>query len=180
MINFEHKFSYLAKNAIFFFIYGIAKYIPTPIGDVLRYLVLKFFLKEIKSIWIKDGATFWFPDKISIGKNTSINEFVLINGAGTVEIGDNVLIGHGTSIVSDSHGFDDLNIEIYKQPKIKKAVKIGNNVFFGCNVIVLPGVTIDDGAVIGAGAVVVKDVPANAVVVGNPGKIIRYRGEKKI
>lgn len=180
MISSENKFSYLAVNAVFFFIYGIVKYIPTPVGDLFRYLVLKIFLRKIKSTWIKDGATFWFPDKISIGRNVSINEFVVINGAGTVEIGDNVLIGHRTSIVSDSHNFDDLSVEIYKQPKFKKAVKIGNNVFFGCNVTVLPGITINDGAVIGAGAVVTKDVPINAVVVGNPGEMIRYRGEKKI
>lgn len=178
MINPEHAILYIVKNAIFFFLYGCVKYFPSPIGDYLRYLVLKVFLKRIKTMWIKDGATFWFPDKISIGKNTSINEFVVINGAGKVEVGDNVLIGHRTSIVSDSHGIEDVNVEIYLQPKIKKPIKIGDNVFLGCNVTVLPGVTIGSGAVIGAGAVVTEDVSANAVVAGNPAKILRFRGMK--
>ena len=145
----------------------------------MRYLILKIFLQKIKTIWIKDGATFWFPDKINIGHNTSINEFVFINGAGTVKIGDNVLIGHRTSIVSDSHSFDDLTIDIYQQPKNEKPIKIGNNVFIGCGVIILPGVTIADGVVIGAGAVITSDVPENAVVVGNPGKILRFRGVRR-
>ena len=178
MINREHSIPYIAKSAVFFFLYGCVKYLPSPPGDLLRYLVLKIFLKKIRTFWVKDGATFWFPDKISIGKNSSINEFVVINGAGGVEIGNNVLIGHRTSIVSDSHGFDDINIEIYRQPKIKKPIKIGDNVFMGCNVTVLPGVTIGSGAVIGAGAVVVKDLPVNAVVAGNPAKIMRLRGVK--
>jgi acetyltransferase-like isoleucine patch superfamily enzyme len=178
MINPEHSIFYIAKNAVFFFLYGCVKYFPSPIGDYFRYLVLKIFLKKIKTMWIKDGATFWFPDKISIGKNTSINEFVVINGAGNVEIGDNVLIGHRTTIASDSHGIDDINIEIYRQPKTKKPIKIGDNVFLGCNVTVLPGVTIGSGAVIGAGAVVTEDVSANAVVVGNPAKILRFRGTR--
>lgn len=42
------------------------------------------------------------------------------------------------------------------------------------NVTILPGVTIGENAVVGAGAVVTRDVPDNAVVVGNPAKVIRY------
>lgn len=52
---------------------------------------------------------------------------------------------------------------------------IGNNVDFGANVCCLGNITIGDNAVIGAGAVVTKDVPDNAIVAGNPAKIIGYR-----
>ena len=51
---------------------------------------------------------------------------------------------------------------------------IGNNVKIGCNVCVIGGVHIGNNVVIGAGSVVVKDVPDNAVVAGNPAKIIKY------
>ncbi|MGI5950228.1 MAG: CatB-related O-acetyltransferase [Brooklawnia sp.] len=55
-------------------------------------------------------------------------------------------------------------------------LSIGNDVWMGHNSIVQPGVsTIGDGAVIGAGAVVSKDVPPYAVVVGNPGRVVRLR-----
>ena len=50
-----------------------------------------------------------------------------------------------------------------------------NDVFIGANVTVLDGVTVGDGAVIGAGAVVSKDIPAYAIAVGCPIKIIKYR-----
>lgn len=52
---------------------------------------------------------------------------------------------------------------------------IGNNVDFGANVTCIGNITIGDNAIIAAGAVVVKDVPANAIVAGNPAKIIKYR-----
>jgi acetyltransferase-like isoleucine patch superfamily enzyme len=52
---------------------------------------------------------------------------------------------------------------------------IGNDVYIGVGAIVLSGVTIGDGAVVGAGAVVAKSVPAYAVMVGNPARILRYR-----
>lgn len=52
---------------------------------------------------------------------------------------------------------------------------IGNNVDFGANVTCIGGITIGDNAVIGAGSVVVKDVPTNAIVAGNPARVIGYR-----
>lgn len=61
----------------------------------------------------------------------------------------------------------------------KGDVTIGNDVWIGSQAIILSGVTIGDGAVIGAYTVVTKNVPPYAVVVGNPGKIVKYRFDEK-
>ena len=53
-------------------------------------------------------------------------------------------------------------------------VEIGEGTHIGSGAIVIPNVVIGKWAVIGAGAVIIKDVPDYAVVVGNPGKIIKY------
>jgi acetyltransferase-like isoleucine patch superfamily enzyme len=52
-------------------------------------------------------------------------------------------------------------------------ITVGDNVWIGAGCSILPGVTIGDNAVIGAGSVVVKDIPANVLAVGNPCKVIR-------
>jgi virginiamycin A acetyltransferase len=57
----------------------------------------------------------------------------------------------------------------------KGDIFIGNDVWIGRNTTILSGLTIGDGAVIGAGSVVTKNVPPYAIVVGNPGKIVRFR-----
>lgn len=57
---------------------------------------------------------------------------------------------------------------------------IGDNVDFGVNVTCIGNITIGDNAIIAAGSVVVKDVPPNAIVAGNPAKVIKYRTENTI
>lgn len=51
---------------------------------------------------------------------------------------------------------------------------IGNNVKVGANVCIIGGIKIGDNVVIGAGSVVVKDIPDNCIVAGNPARIIRF------
>lgn len=62
----------------------------------------------------------------------------------------------------------------------RSRLTIGHDVWIGCGAILLPSVTsIGDGAVIGAGAVVNKNIPPYAIVVGNPGQVVRYRFSKE-
>lgn len=56
---------------------------------------------------------------------------------------------------------------------------IGNNVDFGVNVTCIGDISVGDNAIIAAGSVVVKDVPRNAIVAGNPAKIIKFRDDIK-
>ena len=60
----------------------------------------------------------------------------------------------------------------------RSPVTIEDDVMIGANAVVIEGVRVGKGAVIGAGAVVISDVPAGAVVVGNPGRIIKMKDEK--
>lgn len=62
---------------------------------------------------------------------------------------------------------------------VKGDLVVGNDVWFGYNCLIKNGVTIGDGAIIAAGAVVVKDVPAYAVVAGNPAKVVKMRFDAK-
>jgi len=162
----------------FMSLYGLVKYVPTPAGDLLRGMVLKLFAKKVKSYSIKDGATFWFPWGISIGRNVSVNEYCYFDCYGGIEIGDWTRIAHNCSFVSEDHGIEEADIPIYYQKKEGAKIVIGQNVWFGCGVRVLKGVKIGDGAVIGAGAVVTKDIPAGGVAVGVPATVIRYRGDE--
>lgn len=119
---------------------------------------------------------------ISIGKRVFITGSIIASQ--NIEIGDDVLISWGTTIVDhNSHSIyfshrekDAVDWLVGKKDwtHVKIApVKIYSKVWIGFNSIILKGVTIGEGAVIGAGSVVTKDVPAWTIVAGNPARVIR-------
>lgn len=88
-----------------------------------------------------------------------------------VTIGDDCFIGPNVSIYTACHSTDP--VERNTRQEWARPVTIGDNVWIGGSVTILPGVTIGDNVTIGAGSVVVKDVPSNVVVAGNPAQVIR-------
>lgn len=160
-------------HGIYFALYGIVKYIPSPIGDVLRYWISKPFVNKMGKVRIYEGTTLWYPYRIKIGNNVTLNEWVYISGYGNVTIGDAVRIGSRTTIISSDHEFGDRNKKIYQQGiKSRGGVTIEDDVFIGTGVIILDGVTIGTHSVIGAGSVVTKNILPYSVVAGNPAKVI--------
>jgi len=92
-----------------------------------------------------------------------------IGSAESITIGDNCMIATDAYITDcDWHGLYDRI-----SPGRSAAVSIGDNVWIGARAIVCKGVVIGKNAVVGAGAVVVENVPDNAVVGGNPARVVK-------
>ena len=117
--------------------------------------------------------------KLSVCGSTShkavltVEDNVAIGDRTEIHVGDSCVIGANTLISWDcciiDRDYHKLNGNIEKV----KPIKIGKNVWIGCRVLILKGVTIGDGAVVAAGSVVTKDVPAGALVAGNPAVIVK-------
>ena len=108
---------------------------------------------------------------IELGDKFFANYECVFLDAARIVIGDNCLIGPHTCIFAINHPLDP---DARRTGVAKGAeVHIGDDVWIGGNCTILPGVTIGSGAVIGAGSVVTSDVPAGAVVVGNPARVVK-------
>ena len=114
---------------------------------------------------------------VRIGKRVKVQSHSFICSG--VEIHDEVFIGHGVIFTNDrfprstnkdgsSKDSDDFTLE---------RTVVSHRASIGSGATILCGITIGAGALIGAGSVVVSDVPANAVVAGNPAKIVRIENE---
>lgn len=101
---------------------------------------------------------------VFIGNNVTLKSGVQIWDG--IEIQDNVFIGPNVTFTNDLKPRSKCYPEDFLKTKVCKGASIG------ANATILPGITIGEGAMIGAGSVVVKDVPANTTVVGNPAKEI--------
>ncbi len=117
-------------------------------------------------------STFGEKSIIKIGNNSGFSGTV-IGAANSITIGDNVLSGANVLITDfDWHPINP--IKRHTSDGVKNApIVIGNNVWLGINTVVLKGVTIGDNTVIGANSLVVSDIPANVIAVGNPCKILK-------
>lgn len=94
-----------------------------------------------------------------------------------IYVGDRTMIGPNVTLASATHPTDPaLRAQGYQY---NRPVRIGRNCWIGAGAIVLPGVSIGDNTVIGAGSVVTRDIPANAVAVGNPARVIRRLEKEK-
>jgi acetyltransferase-like isoleucine patch superfamily enzyme len=122
----------------------------------------------------KIGAFVEIQKNSRVGKRCKISSHTFICEG--VEIEDNVFVGHGVTFINDSYprattASGELQTEA--DWKVEKTiVSRGASIGSGCTI--LSNVSIGENAIVGAGSVVTKDVPANAIVAGNPAKILRY------
>lgn len=164
-------------HGLFFVLYFFVKFLPSPIGDLLRFAVSFFFVKKMGKVRINEGVTFWYPYRLVIGNNVTLNEGVVLNAAGGIKIGDNVRIGMRTTMITSDHIIESRDVPIYLQGISAAPIHIEDDVWIGANVTILKNVRIGRGAVIAAGAVVTKEVPAYAIVGGVPARLIKMRSE---
>ncbi|MFC8661802.1 DapH/DapD/GlmU-related protein [Streptomyces sp. NPDC057199] len=100
---------------------------------------------------------------IDFGEHVFVNQGCTFLDQGGIRLGDGVLIGPKTNLISSDH---PLPVSERSEFITRAPITIEANAWLGAAVTVLPGVTIGRGAVVGAGAVVTKDVPANTLVTG--------------
>jgi acetyltransferase-like isoleucine patch superfamily enzyme len=122
----------------------------------------------------KIGAFVEIQKNATVGRHCKISSHTFICEGVTIE--DDVFVGHGVTFINDSYpratnrdGSPQTEADWKVEPTtVKKGASIGSGA------TILPNVIIGESAIIGAGAVVVKSVPANAIVAGNPARLLRY------
>lgn len=126
---------------------------------------------------IQNNVYITHPSRVVIGMGTTIQCDTIISSMGGVHIGNYVGIGQRSMIISFQHGYRSGKAIPYDDSVLLQPVVIRDYAWLGWGVMVLPGIEIGEGSIVGVGALVTKDVPARAIVLGNPASIVGYRSE---
>ena len=125
----------------------------------------------------KVGAFVEIQKNARVGKCCKISSHTFICEGVVIE--DNVFIGHGVMFINDNHPRAtnaDGSLQTEADWKVERTV-IRKGASIGSGATILSNVSIGENAIVGAGSVVTKDVSPNAIVAGNPAKVLRYLEE---
>lgn len=124
---------------------------------------------------IKPPLAVDYGENIHVGARTFVNSGLTALDVATIRIGKDCQLGPNVQLLTPTHPVDPQP----RRDKLEAAqpITLGDNVWLGGGVIVCPGVTIGDNTVVGAGSVVVRDLPANVVAVGDPAPVVRRIGD---
>ena len=129
-----------------------------------------FVLENCKNFNLE--ATFYESSFMYIGRQCSANSCKATIAGASLTFGSDCMLSHGITFQpSDQHDIFDLSSgELINS---KRSIVIGDHVWLGKNAYIGSGVSIGSGSIIGATSTVTKDVPRNAIVAGNPARIVR-------
>jgi acetyltransferase-like isoleucine patch superfamily enzyme len=144
------------------------------LGLLVRYTIAKSSAHSCGDVvYIGPYVEIRHWENLRIGSNVSIHRGCYIDASGGVQLGNDVSVAHGTSIVSVEHQWDDVTIPIRDNPVRLEGIRINDDVWIGCGCRIVAGVSVGPGAVVAAGAVVVKDVHEGTLVGGVPAHFIK-------
>jgi acetyltransferase-like isoleucine patch superfamily enzyme len=112
---------------------------------------------------------------ITLGDHVNIGFHSEIFSGSQVTVGRYGLFAAYTYLVGGGHDFEKADVPVIEQARPSVGITLGKNVWLGAGAKVMDGVTVGDHVVVGAGAVVTADLPAGAVAVGVPARVVRTR-----
>jgi len=121
--------------------------------------------------WIEAPFHCDYGTQITLGTGVFVNFGAVFLDPTTITIGDHAQIGPNVQLLTADHPRDAA--KRIAGPELARPITIGARVWLGGGVIVCPGVTVGDDTTIGAGSVVVRDIPAGVIGVGNPCRVVK-------
>ena len=140
-------------------------------GTSWRRYILKFYgAKFGVGGRIKPGVRITSPWKLEVGDHCWLGEDLWIDNLDEVVIGSNVCLSQGAYLCTGNHDFRRPGFDL----RLGRII-VGSEAWIAAKAVLAPGITVGSGAVVSLGSVVLFDVPQDAIVRGNPAKVVGER-----
>lgn len=164
----KNKIKTVIRDLIYIFINYIVAYIPCWYIRKFFYCLFGMRIGNGSRICMK--CTIMSPWKIQIGKNTMINEYVLLDGRGGLYIGDSCSISMWAIIYTASHLSSSERFQYYS-----RETRLGNCCWIGARGVIMPGALLADRSIISVNSCFKGESEVNGIYAGNPATLKRYR-----
>jgi acetyltransferase-like isoleucine patch superfamily enzyme len=147
------------------------------VARIPSHLLRNAFLRRAMRVQLGPGSSvhmglrLYTRGGVSIGRGSVIDRDCVLDGRGTIRIGDGVNLAPEVMVLTASHDADDLD----GFGGVTSGVVIDDHAWIATRALLLPGIRIGRGAVVGAGSVVTRDVADGVIVAGNPARPIGER-----
>lgn len=149
---------------------SLCAWTPKPF-NLWRLFVLRCFGAKIDGLpFVHARARIHIPWNLHLAHRACLGDRANAYTLGQIALGEGCTIAQEAYLCTGTHDFASPSLPLQTAP-----IAIGKDAFVGARALILPGIRIGECAIVGAGAVVTKDVPAHAIVAGNPAKIVGTR-----
>lgn len=135
-----------------------------------RWLLRRFGADLAPRAVVYPSARVWAPWNLTMGEGAIVDRNVYLYCVAPIRLGAQVSVSDGAFLCTASHDVTRLDHPLTYEP-----IVVRDGAWIGAQAYVGPGVTVGEGAVVAARAVVTRDVPAWAIVAGNPARIVKWR-----
>lgn len=143
---------------------------PRPLWGWRRTILRIFGAQVGPDVHLYPTTRIAIPWNLTLDDGCAVGDYAILYSLGQIQIGARATISQGAHLCAGTHDIKDPS-----RPLLKLPIRIGSEAWICAEAFIGPGVVVGDGAIVGARAVAMKNVPAGAIMVGNPARKIERR-----
>jgi len=157
-----------AGRVLWTLFHPVFRFSPRPMWGFRRSILRMFGAQVGSGAHVYPTVKIAIPWNIRLGQDCAVGDCAILYSLGLISIGHRCTISQGAHLCAGTHDIADPARRLLKLP-----ICVGNDAWVCADAFIGPGVNIGNGAIVGARAVVMRDVQASVIMVGNPAQQIR-------
>lgn len=146
---------------------------PRPLWGWRRALLRAFGARIGAQVQVHPTVRVTIPWNVAIGDHSAVGDRAILYALGPIAIGARVTISQGAHLCAGTHDWRRPDMML-----VKSSITVGDDSWICADAFIGPDITVSRNAIVGARAVALEDVPAGAIVLGNPGKVVSWKDRK--